>query len=58
MGNFSWVELETLFINSYNIQQKNRSHKSQINNLNCLIDDLQSQSKLNANGSHNILKVR
>lgn len=38
------------------LQQKNRSLKSQINNLNSLIDDLQSQSKLNANGSY-MLKV-
>ncbi|XP_025192111.1 THAP domain-containing protein 1-like [Melanaphis sacchari] len=38
------------------LQQKNRSLKSQINNLNSLIDDLQSQNKLNANGSY-MLKV-
>jgi len=38
------------------LQQKNRSLKSQINNLNSLIDDLQSKSKLNSNGSY-MLKV-
>jgi len=38
------------------IQQNNGRLKFKINNLNSLIDDLQSQSKLNANGLY-ILKV-
>ncbi|XP_060862412.1 uncharacterized protein LOC132939331 [Metopolophium dirhodum] len=39
------------------LQQKNRSLKLQINNLYSLIDDLQSQSKLNANGSYMLKNI-